>query len=172
MWKYFTEFNTKNYIDVFDQLIWSYNHTRHSSIKMEPSSVNKSNNSEVLENLYGDLKTLKRNPPVFKVGDTVRISRLKGHFEKGYEHNWSREIFTIHEIIPRIPVVYRLKDLQGEEIKGTFNKEELQKVVDSSFYPVEKVIKKRKKGGSTEYFVKVLGYPEKFNAWVSDIQEV
>ncbi|GFX59567.1 chromo domain-containing protein [Trichonephila clavipes] len=65
-----------------------------------------------------------------------------------------------------------LKDLQGEEIKGTYYEAELQKVVDSGFYPVENVIKQRKRGGITEYFVKFLGYPEKFNDWVTDIQKV
>ncbi|GFT60388.1 uncharacterized protein TNCV_4971551 [Trichonephila clavipes] len=64
-----------------------------------------------------------------------------------------------------------LKDLQGEEIKGTYYEAELQKVVDSGFYPVENVIKQRKRGGITEYFVKFLGYPEKFNDWVTDIQK-
>ncbi|GFW89631.1 uncharacterized transposon-derived protein F54H12.3 [Trichonephila clavipes] len=64
------------------------------------------------------------------------------------------------------------KDLQGEEIKGTYYEAELQKVVDSGFYPVENVIKQRKRGGITEYFVKFLGYPEKFNDWVTDIQKV
>ncbi|GFX41234.1 uncharacterized transposon-derived protein F54H12.3 [Trichonephila clavipes] len=62
-------------------------------------------------------------------------------------------------------------DLQGEEIKGTYYEAELQKVVDSGFYPVENVIKQRKRGGITEYFVKFLGYPEKFNEWVTDIQK-
>ncbi|GFY34289.1 chromo domain-containing protein [Trichonephila clavipes] len=65
-----------------------------------------------------------------------------------------------------------LKDLQGEEIKGTYYEAELQKVVDSGLYPVENVIKQRKRGGITEYFVKLLGYPEKFNDWVTDIQKV
>ncbi|GFX08178.1 uncharacterized transposon-derived protein F54H12.3 [Trichonephila clavipes] len=65
-----------------------------------------------------------------------------------------------------------LKDLQGEEIKGTYYEAELQKVVDSGFYPVENVIKQRKRGGITEYFVKFLGYTEKFNDWVTDIQKV
>ncbi|GFT20214.1 uncharacterized transposon-derived protein F54H12.3 [Trichonephila clavipes] len=65
-----------------------------------------------------------------------------------------------------------LKDLQGEEIKGTYYEAELQKVVDSGFYPVENVIKQRKRRGITEYFVKFLGYPEKFNDSVTDIQKV
>ncbi|GFV60524.1 uncharacterized protein TNCV_3471591 [Trichonephila clavipes] len=65
----------------------------------------------------------------------------------------------------------QIKDLQGEEIKGTYYEAELQKVVDSGFYPVENVIEQRKRGGITEYFVKFLGYPEKFNEWVTDIQK-
>ncbi|GFX86775.1 uncharacterized transposon-derived protein F54H12.3 [Trichonephila clavipes] len=89
--------------------------------------------------------------------------------DAGYEQNWRRELFIVFEIVQRIPIVYRLKDLQGEEIKGTYYEAELQKVVDSGFYPVENVIKQRKRGGITEYFVKFLGYPEKFNEWVTDI---
>ncbi|GFY35305.1 uncharacterized transposon-derived protein F54H12.3 [Trichonephila clavipes] len=64
--------------------------------------------------------------------------------DAGYEQNWRRELFIVFEIVQRIPIVYRLKDLQGEEIKGTYYEAELQKVVDSGFYPVENVIKQRK----------------------------
>ncbi|GFX91398.1 chromo domain-containing protein [Trichonephila clavipes] len=63
--------------------------------------------------------------------------------EKGYEQNWRRELFTVYEIVQRIPIVYRFKDLQGEEIKGTYYEADLQKVVDSGFYPVENVIKEK-----------------------------
>ncbi|GFT37573.1 putative uncharacterized transposon-derived protein F54H12.3 [Trichonephila clavipes] len=172
MWKYFTEFNTKNYIDVIDKLIHSYNHSYHRSIKMEPVSVSRHNRKQVLKNLYGGLRNEKPKAPRFKIGDIVRINKQKLHFEKGYEQNWRRELFIVFEIVQRIPIVYRLKDLQGEEIKGTYYEAELQKVVDSGFYPVENVIKQRKRGGITEYFVKFLGYPEKFNDWVTDIQKV
>ncbi|GFY69485.1 uncharacterized transposon-derived protein F54H12.3 [Trichonephila inaurata madagascariensis] len=50
--------------------------------------------------------------------------------------------------------------------KGTFYPQELQKVSDSGFYPVENVIKTRKRNGKSEYLVKFQGYPEKFNAWL------
>ncbi|XP_035228819.1 uncharacterized protein LOC118200939 [Stegodyphus dumicola] len=105
---------------------------------MEPSSVNINNQSVVWKNLYGDMiKSVTK--PQFKTGDTVRISKLKRPFEKGYEkNNWTREIFTIHRMIPRKPVVYKLRDLAGEVIEGSFYENELQKVSDSGFYPVEK----------------------------------
>ncbi|GFX27156.1 uncharacterized transposon-derived protein F54H12.3 [Trichonephila clavipes] len=148
-----------------------YNHSYHRSIKMEPVSVSRHNRKQVLKNLYGGLRNEKPKAPRFKIGDIVRINKQKLHFEKGYEQNWRRELFIVFEIVQRIPIVYRLKDLQGEEIKGTYYEAELQKVVDSGFYPVENVIKQRKRGRITEYFVKFLGYPEKFNDWVTDIQK-
>ncbi|GFS70110.1 putative uncharacterized transposon-derived protein F54H12.3 [Trichonephila clavipes] len=43
MWKYFTEMNTKRYIDVIDKLIHSYNNTWHRSIQMAPASVTEEN---------------------------------------------------------------------------------------------------------------------------------
>ena len=172
MWKYFTEFNTRSYIDVIEKLVYSYNHSWHRSIKMEPSSVNANNKNQVLENLYGDLDSVKSKPAKFNIGDTVRISKQKLHFEKGYKQNWSLELFKIDQVISRKPIVYKLKDLQGEEIRGTFYEAELQKVTDSGFYPVEKIIKTRKVGGRTQYYVKFLGYPETFNSWVTDVKKL
>jgi hypothetical protein len=65
----------------------------------------------------------------FKIGDQVRISKVKRTFEKGYLPNFSKEIFAISKQIPRDPPVYKLKDLDGEELKGTFYEKELQKVI-------------------------------------------
>ena len=49
--------------------------------------------------------------------------------------------------IPRDPPVYKLKDYDGEELKGTFYEKELQKVVKcNDIYKVEKVLKKRGQG--------------------------
>ena len=171
MWKYFTEMNTKRYIDVIDKLMKSYNRTWHRSIKMEPVAVTIDNQNQVWQTLYGNTKTITPKA-AFKVGDTVRISREKLHFEKGYEQNWTREIFTIYKIINRSPVVYKLSDLAGEVIEGTFYKEELQKITDSGYYPVEKILKTRKNKGKIEYFVKFQGYPEKFNAWVDTVKRI
>ncbi|GFW15531.1 uncharacterized transposon-derived protein F54H12.3 [Trichonephila clavipes] len=85
---------------------------------MEPVSVSRHNRKQVLKNLYGGLRNEKPKATRFKIGDVVRINKQKLHFEKGYEQNWRRELFIVFEIVQRIPIVYRLKDLQGEEIKG------------------------------------------------------
>ena len=77
------------------------------------------------------------------MGDKVRITKKKKVFEKGYTTRWREEIFTIKEIQNTDPITYKLEDLQGEEIKGTFYEPELQKT-EQQIYRIEKIIKKEK----------------------------
>ena len=128
MWKYFTHNNTEVYIDVLDDLVWSYNHSYHRSIKMQPAQVNSINEEEVWYNLYGD-KPLAYKRPKFKVRGQVRISKMKKVFQKGYLPNWSEEIFTIHHIKRTVPVQYIIKDESDTILKGSFYEQELQKVI-------------------------------------------
>ena len=65
----------------------------------------------------------------FKIGDQVRISKIKRKFEKGYLPNFSKEIFTISKQVPRDPPVYKVKDYDNEELRGTFYDKELQKII-------------------------------------------
>ena len=51
MWKYFTKYNTNVFVDVLPELVWSYNHTYHRSIKMQPVEVHSQNQEEVWHNL-------------------------------------------------------------------------------------------------------------------------
>ena len=166
MWKYFTSQHTYRYIDVLDQLLYSYNHTYHSSIKRAPVEVNARNESDVWFTLYGDSQNLKRKPCLFNTGDYVRVSKHKMTFEKGYETNWSEELFIVMECVARDPPVYRIKDLLDEPIQGTFYAEELQRVQPKEDFSLEKIFKKRVRKGQLEYFVKFKGYPTKFNQWI------
>ena len=63
----------------------------------------------------------------FKVGDRVRISKFKNIFAKGYTRDWSTEIFIVDKINDTVPYTYNLKDLNDEEIMGSFYDRELQK---------------------------------------------
>lgn len=170
MWRYFTHNNTYRYIDILDNLLYSYNHSFHRSIKMKPCDVNSSNIMTVWRNLYSDsTKLSKTYKPKFSIGDYVRITKYKHIFQKGYETNWSDEIFVITSIIDRSPwVVYTLKDLQNETITGTFYEKELQKVShdSSSKYKIDKILSTRYSGLRKELLVKWKGYPNKFNSWI------
>ena len=167
MWRYFTAKKTMRYIDVLPDLVDSYNRSKHRSIQKKPINVTQNNERKVWHTLYGKRGNEETTKYKFEIGDQVRISKMKRTFEKGYLPNFSKEIFTISQQIPRHPPVYKLKDYDQEELSGTFYNEELQKVIkEDDVYEVEKILKKRGKGKNREVFVKWLGYPAKFNSWV------
>ena len=144
MWKYFTDNNTYNYMNVLPDLVKDYNNTVHSSTKLTPIDASKKKNElTVWRNLYPDRYKINNLTPKFSVGDEVRITKKKKVFEKGYTTRWTEEIFTIKEIRNTNPITYKLEDLQGEEVKGTFYEPELQKT-EQQIYRIEKIIKKKK----------------------------
>ena len=65
----------------------------------------------------------------FKVSDRVRISKFRNIFAKGYTPNWSKEIFIVNKINDTVPYTYNIKDLNDEEIIGSFYDRELQKSI-------------------------------------------
>ena len=164
MWKYFTDKNTYRYIDILPKLVKDYNNTVHSSTKLTPVEASKKKNElNVWRNLYPDRLKIHDLTPKFSVGDEVRISKKKKTFEKGYTTRWTEEIFTITKIQNTNPITYKVADLQGEEIDGSFYEPELQKT-EQQVFRIENVIKKEK-GKS---LVKWKGYSNKFNSWVDN----
>jgi hypothetical protein len=169
MFRYFTFASTLRYIDVLDGLTSAYNESFHRSIKAAPASVTLQNEGTIRSHLYKP----KRLPLIwkFKSGETVRLRQARRPFKKGYLPSWTDEIFTVTRCIPTDPPTYAVCDYGGENIEGKFYAEELQKVIkkDDDVYKIEKVLMRRKKGGNIQYFVKWLGYPNKFNSWVDNI---
>ena len=107
------------YYNVLDDVVNKYNNTKHSTIKMKPIDVKNNKAVYIGEHNEKDSK--------FKVGDRVRISRYKNIFAKGYVPNWTSEIFFVDKINDTVPYTYNLKDLNDEEIIGSFYDKELQK---------------------------------------------
>ena len=80
--------------------------------------------------------------PKFKIGDKVRISKFKRNvFDKGYTPNWTEEMFTIDKIQHTNPITYKLKDLNNEEIQGSFYEAELLKAIQDVFR-IDKVVRR------------------------------
>ena len=110
------------YYDVLDDVVNKYNNTKHSTINLKPIDVGDNN-----KRVYIDEHNEKDSR--FKVGDRVRISKFKNIFAKGYAPNWSSEIFIVDKVNDTVPYTYSLKDLNGEEIIGSFYDRELQKSI-------------------------------------------
>ena len=120
LYKHMTATGKNLYYDVLDDVVNKYNDTKHSTIKIKPKDVKNDNKT-----VYIDEHNEKDSR--FKVGDRVRISKFKNIFAKGYTPNWSREIFIVNKINDTVPYTYNIKDLNDEEIIGSFYDRELQK---------------------------------------------
>ena len=164
MWKQFTVQGNTVYLDILTKILEQYNNTKHSSIKMTPVEASKKKNeSTVYFNVYGDMEQLSSKPK-FKIGDKVRIRKYKRKvFDKGYTPNWTQEIFLIDKIQSTNPIAYRLKDLNNEEIQGSFYEPELLPAKQDVF-GIEKVIPRNYK--KQQALVKWLGYSNDFNSWI------
>src|SRR5207245_5841416 len=109
---------------------------------------------------HSKTRRIQKRKPKFKIADKVRISRIKGTFEKGYLPNWSEQIYIIDEVLKTTPVTYRVKDSLNEIITGSFYEQELQKT-NQEVYRVEKVLRKKKIDGVEHAIVKWSGYSNK-----------
>ena len=130
LYKHMTATGKNVYYDVLDDIVNKYNTTKHSTIKMKPIDVK--DNKRVYIDEHNEKDTTKSSSlerSRFKVGDRVRISKFKNIFAKEYTPNWSREIFIANKINDTVPYTYNLKDLNDEEIIGSFCDRELQKSI-------------------------------------------
>lgn len=119
--------DNKKSVGILQKLLDEYNFKeKHRSIGMTPSEVNKSNEGGVLRTLFRRSRE-KKSVVKFQVGDRVRITSYKYTFNNKYDSNWTRGIFIITKILKTRPVTYNIKDLEGEQIIGTFYNQELQK---------------------------------------------
>lgn len=166
MWRFLSFSNSYRYIDVLYELVNAYNHSYHSSIKMRPVDVNETNVLQVWMNLNKIRQPCAK--PNLKINTHVRITRKKSMFEKGYETNFTEEIFKIIKVIRRPIPVYELQDFNGEKIDGLFYEYELQPVTveKGKTYKINKILGRRKKSGRREVLVSWKGYPASFNSWI------
>ena len=163
MMKEFVKNNNTVWYNILPKLIKIYNNRYHSTIRMKPIDVNKSNEKYIKQNIYTYNKTSKN--PKFKIGDLVRISlKRRDLFDKASSNiKWSEELFKIHSINKSNVVTYKIKDLNDEIIKCIFYEKELLKTKDNSRVNIiEKIIRKNK----NKYLVKWRGYSDDFNSWI------
>ena len=132
LWKYFTTKNSQRYLEVLPKIVYSYNHRVHSSIGIAPIRVDAYNAESVWRKLYQYPFKRKYKKACLKEGDLVRISKAKNIFEQGYKSNWTKEIFVVKRVLKKNLPEYKLHDLKGEEIIGTFLDIELQRVTIST----------------------------------------
>ncbi|XP_064088658.1 uncharacterized protein LOC135203016 [Macrobrachium nipponense] len=100
-----------------------------------------------------------------KVGDTVSIAdkNQNAAFRRGYTVQNTLEISKIKKLSSSLCKI--LQDLAGEEIKGTFYREELIPTKLPETYNIA-ILGSRRRGNRMQYYVNWKGYPAQFNSWV------
>jgi len=150
------------WLNLLQSLTAIYNKTKHSTIKMRPIDVRPDTSLDVFTPKKVITPSKRKK---MQVGDIVRISRHKGVFSKGYEINWSPELFKIIRVNASNPITFLLNDMDGQPIKGCFYEEELQKTQLPDVYLVEKILKHRIHNGNKQVLVQWLGFPQR--SWIN-----
>jgi transposase InsO family protein len=168
--RFMTKHQSHRYIDSLQDIVKSYNDSRHSSIGTAPSQVTPDNQQELYEKLYLPIELERENTEVkyrFRIGDKVRIAAARHPFKKGHDQQWTEEIFIVDKRVASHPPRYHLIDQMHETIRGTYYEQELQDANDhDGVFKVEKVLRYRIKDGKRQALVLWLGYPEKFRSWI------
>jgi hypothetical protein len=166
IWRLFTDRRQYIYHDIINDIIHNYNNCYYRSIKRKPAEVNARNQEIVWETLYGKVynKVIQFK---FNVGDLVRFREFKDmRFDKGFVENYSEEIFTVIERVPRVPAVYRIKEENGREMDSFYYEQELLAINrgPDPFYLIERILERR----GNRVLVKWMGYPDYYNQWINE----
>lgn len=102
-------FKNPRWIDVLPKIIKTYNNTMHRTIKMKPVEVKKNNEDYLLASVYNHRIT--KTTPKYTVGDRVRLSMYVDTFRNKFKTNWTKEIFTISQILRTNVVFYKLHNI-------------------------------------------------------------
>ena len=166
LWRYFTAYNTKKWIDILQDIVHSYNRRKHRTIGKRPVDVKSANAMETWQRLARGKRA--KLPRDVRVGDRVRISKVKSVFDKGYLPNWTEEEFFIDSINTKYaPTMFKLRDHAGDVIDGSFYRHEIQPITHTDdIYLVERILRRKRRQGELWYFVKWRGYPDSMNSWV------
>ena len=152
--------------DVLQDVVDSNNNSVSRTVDHKPTDITPAIVGDVREVLSN--RALSKKKGNIKVWDTVRISKVKSIFAKGYLPNWTEEFsFTVAIIYRKIsPLTYKLKDYDGEVTKGSTYCEEIEHVIhECDKYTVEKVLRTEKRGNEKWSLVKWSSYPPSMNCW-------
>lgn len=162
-----------NWLDFLPEAVSLINRRYHRIIKMSPNEAeNNINEKKVNEamSLYRQKAFKKQNQRKkqalsLKLNDYVRIQKWKNKFSRGYEKNFTTEVFRITKVLKHLPItMYTVSDLNEQKILGNFYAEELS-VVKGDVFLVEKIVKRKKINNIKYVLVKWEGFPSSYNTW-------
>ena len=191
--------NSGRYVDSLQAVVRGYNKTIHSATGSAPNSIDPLNIDEVRERMskrrlsrqkqqFGS-KTWDTDPaaPKLAVGDWVHVA-ISRHaataFRRGYDPSFSSELYQIAAVeattteaaaaaaaaAAKYPNVYKLRDLQGIDLKSVYYYPELSKTEFPHKFKIVAITGQftdKGEGDGTKYkLVKIAQYANK--VWIPD----
>ena len=124
IYKYLNENHTSSYIDNLQNVVNVINSRVNRVTGLAPKKVTKQHTSFLVSLTLNE----KIQKPKFSVGETVRIKRNIKTFHRGYQIQFSHEIFRIDKVLTLNPPTYRVVSHEtSEAIDGRFYEAELTK---------------------------------------------
>lgn len=101
-------------------------------------------------------------PRKLQVGDIARIIKITQIFDKVYTPNWTSELFTIAKVNITDPVIYKLEDLAGAQLVGSFYEFKIQKAANDDIYFVQRLLHHKR----NKVNVLWLGFDKSHYSWI------
>jgi hypothetical protein len=152
----------------------SYNNLVHDTTTVTPIEGLQPQHKETIMKSFKQLEPVGTPKDDLKIGDKVRLSIEKSKVDKS-AIRWTEELFTVSKVTrnnnPLIPIKYKVKGKNDEELKGYLPREQLQKITNTEghnpavFYEINRILKKRKLRGKLQYLVSWKGYTQAEATW-------
>lgn len=95
---YMHKYNTNRFIDVYKDIVKSYNASKHSNTQLKPDSIEPKQEKTISEmNLLAKVAQKTGVEQSFPLGTLVKIIQERAIFEKGAKHKLSNEVYKVVE---------------------------------------------------------------------------
>ncbi|MFA5522613.1 MAG: hypothetical protein WDA28_12765 [Castellaniella sp.] len=117
--------NSYNWIDILPDLIYEYNHSPHSSLKIDGREIAPANiTADQVDQLLDQRRAISaaridQIRKAFPIGANVLRRRQKNQFEKGATPNWGDTIYKIIEYSR--PISFIIESPAGTQIKARYD---------------------------------------------------
>jgi hypothetical protein len=111
-----------NWFTLLQKVTKVYNNTYHTGLNMTPNEAINITDENVLKNMRREQKKKRvehhQQEANYKVGDEVRLRKLKSSLSKYTEPNWTTELYTIEKVRPSTATTatkYVLEDMPNKK---------------------------------------------------------
>lgn len=169
--KYMRQQHSYEYVSALPNIVNNINNSVNRTLQMAPASIQFSNQHVLYNRLYRPQRKahskFKRASAMFEVGDDVIVGLKNTIYKRGYEQNYSDEVFKVEAILPTTPITYRIKDRKDRLLPRKYYQRELQRVRFDQHYLYDFEVRTPKaKPRRNKVLVHFLTEPDDKEEWI------